>query len=346
MKEYRWRLFIDESGEFKSFHDRSCVVGFLGRAPTAMAEARVRYSVERSFPEIPWPLHANLLNQEAAWLLWLERSTRTSELKNVAHEILKQAPLPAKPLLQEARASLEEGREPDYRKLKRIRAELHNTVGYLNFREKAKARRNALFKLIHHTLRQDPEHSHITCVATLGDPPNAPGIPDPYLLGLSALLERTANLLAHTGGSHSVAIYAARRDVDDPTLGKRTPLNRSHLERAVADASFPNEAVRFTLDDVLPYAEATTGLVMADLLANRVWKMRSASLTQVHRSIEGLGAEPGLVGLSGCAATGLARALILQGSRAGLDQVGSLRPPWAREQAIQWIAVTHEEGKQ
>lgn len=345
MKEHRWRLFIDESGGFKSISDRSCVAGFLSRAPSTMAEARVRMSLERAFPELPWPLHASLLNHEVAWLFWLESSPENSTLKTLARQILSAAPAAAQPLLEDARARLKDGEEPDYDGLTQLRRYLQGIRHYPVFRECVQARRNAAFSLIQMTLRHDPENSHFTFVATLGEPVGNTITKDPYLSALVVLLERAANLLARTKNSHCVSIYAATRNVEDSTLGKTIRLNRAHIEQAVATAVFPTEKVRFTLDEVLPYSKATTGMMMADLLANRVWNMRSAGLAQVHQAIEMLGPEPTLLGLSGCATTGVARDEILRGPQAELASLSTVRPHWAQEQAAQWIEISRVEGQ-
>jgi len=346
MKEHKWRLFVDESGEFTSVNDRSCVVGFLSRVPTTMAEARVKVSVERAFPELPWPYHASYLNHEVAWLLWFESSPENSEMKVRARQILAAAPPVAQPLLDNSRSMLDDGEEPDYDELTKLREYLEAARGYLAFREQVYERRNRVFELIQKSLNSDPAGSHITVVAGLGSPIGEAIFDDHYLSALTVLLERTASLLARTNDSHSVATYVAQRGVKDPVIGRNINLNRSHLERATAAANFPKDRVRFTLDDVLPYRQGTTGLVMADLLANRVWNTRSASLAEVHEAIQMLGPDPTMLGLSGCAATGSARDELLKGSSAEPQRITKVQPSWAREQAAQWIDVLRKEGMQ
>lgn len=344
MNENRWRLFIDESGEFGKVDDRSCVVGFLSRAPTAMREARLKMGIQQAFPELPWPLHASYLNHEVAWLLWFDAAAHPSELRTLATQILSATPPAVQHLLEKARERLEEDEEPNFEDLNTLRTYLAGARDYLKFKEAIRARRNSVFQLIEESLTIDDSMTNITIVAALGAPVGGSLFDDHYLSALCGLIERTGNLLARTKNTHSVAICAARRGLRDPTIGKNVKLNRSHIETATARAVFPKDLVRFTLDEFLPYDVGRAGLVMADLLANRVWKMRSSKLSEVHSAIGALGVDSRVDGLSGCSTLGLARDEILRGKDAELSRLAGVEPLWGREQAIEWIEVLKKEG--
>ncbi len=343
MKEQKWQLFVDESGPFVHIEDRSCVLGFLSRAPTEIMQIRVQTSLEKVFPEIPWPYHANLLNRGVTWLFWAARTP--SALTHDACALLAGAPEQAQILIERVKEQLEGGQEPAYEHLTQIEKHLRFVDGFKPFCMAARERRNAFLRLLRYALEVDTPGTNCAVMATLGTPHGAAIARDPYLSGLTVLLERTAHALSLLGGTHIVDLHVATRNVLDPVLDTKVKLNRSHLEFASKNACFDLDKVRFSLNETLPFQHATAGLVLADILANRAYQMRSSSLQNLLDSLSDFGVQAIHTGLPFCASVGIARDEILQGPQADPEKLREVKPTWAREQAEAWIAAHKQEGK-
>jgi len=343
MREQRWQLFVDESGDFSHIEDRSCVVGFLSRAPSELAQERVRKSLHIAFPEVPWPYHAKLLHLKASWLFWAARTQ--SPLTFAAVRLFAAAPEGTKHLIRRIQGQLNDGKEPDYEDLTRMEELMRCEVGYRAFCYAAKERRNSLLRHLKLALEVDSLGTHRVVMAGLCSPHGEQIARDSYLSGLTVLLERTAQSLLLSGGTHQVALHVATRDVLDPVLGKEVLLNRSHLEFATQSARFRTERVRFSLNETLPFADATPGLMVADILANRALKVGTAHLMALHEALNSLGVQTCVGELSFCASTGVARDEVLLGPDSDIEKVKDVQPSWAREQAVAWISAAHVEGK-
>jgi len=339
----RWRLFIDESGDFDT--DTSIVVGVLVEQPAPSWEpARLRRALEAAAPGVPWPIHGWLTRRFGMYLLWdlleAERSGAATA------ESLRVCVRSCEKVRDEALERLRSGREPSRQTIDAIEdaikdaGEMHAFAG----------RRIATLEGIGRVLDAATAAGEVALVfAALAEAPAESK--DPYLHTLTTGLERAVDALAALPGSHEVRVHALGRHVLDPDLGANTPLHVRHVAacagEAVAAAGLGR--VRLVPERVAVYdIDVHPALVVADLLANRARRLvKDRGLVDLEgRIARTLRVPVRAAGLPLAAATGAPRVAVADARGGGAAAADDARahldaapPPWrwAREQAEAWI---------
>ena len=360
-----WVLYVDESGDFGE--DRfSCVVGLAMREQeSGELERRLRAAVESCFPLVPWPPHASRLNipvsRAAACLL-----------SDGGHEELRARCAPALEALRAARdeaalrgfwGSIRAGRMPAFVDLQLADAWLlvGTPEAYSPLRALSQLQMRRMGQVLC-ALSSAYGADDVFVVGSVLSGPGATPSQDGYLCCLEGLFGRLLALIDAEGVRQAVRFRVATRHIEDQTLGVRLPLNAKHVlgaaraARACAARLLDAEpGVRCVpLEHQTRYdARVHAGVVLADFLANRVYRVLRASGLSWHwpkledevRHRTGLApatrARRFDTVLPALAFEGSLQDWLMSGRVAGQPlPIGS--PRWAEEQARRWAEAAGE----
>ncbi len=377
--ETEWGLYLDESGQFDRDDEAVCIAGVLLQEPPSGEGDDILRGVYRRIDPIAWyPPHATDLRLPAWWVAaWVLASpaARVSHpaARTIEHATALCAASAAAPELAEMFSLLGRRRRPK-------RRPLASASTWLRRHHPAVARALSDLALDVERRYQDvagalldrfgPDRCFALAASDDGSespPPDGPS--DRYLALLVPLFERVFALLrARPAERHTVRVFAAERDVDDPVLGlgERRLLRPQDLSDCVRLAErFPFDApgsptdpwVRLVPMLTVPYEEvAPPGVVLADFVGNRCrrvlagrssWRdvQRELSLATrlpfeaTTRACEALGPRPTV------ASTGAPRVAIARAFASGENDlpVGGTTE-WRQEQARRWIEVASAVG--
>lgn len=367
-----WAFFVDESGGFDA-GEHVLVGGLLVRfGGDDEADSKLRSAIGAVFGRrLPWPLHANRLNQPA-YIALLEAY--------FAEQIGKPAPTDlddakvmdvairlrrvCRGTFEEALDSVRNGREIDMQTLRELRDNMPPELrGYL---EDVIRRRWARLASAMRNLAGDRSSPRIAGFwASECIPWAAASSPDPclpiqaerYLELLRLLLARVADTVVRWPGvRHEVVVHVLRPHFPrDAARSARWCLDRSEVDGLATSAGErAGGRVTFEVGDVVDLdAQTPAGLVAADLFCFRSLKiLREADHKPLNDAERGVRQVTGAFvrtkppGASHLAAAGESSARI-EAARAGRRDgkargAGSTRR-WASEQAEQWVAVFERE---
>lgn len=277
-----WQLFIDESGNFDDPDDRVVVAGWLlcsNDGPELVGF--LRDMLDRAFPLVPYPPHANRLRcvatRVAGMLMLMSKGVDVSGRRGVdvvrrgvaALEALDDDA--AREVLDEARA----GRSPSWRALRNASHALWHAnrsvaqrLGELHWHD---------MEVLRATLGSAPEGASRGLLAVEGGEAG-PG-EDRYLVLLETLIERALMLLREVTVRRRVWAQVLGRSLDVVAgVTRREHLRRRHVDQAIERAQrFSHLAtppggvpvVQVIATAPLGFDERThPGTVIADILSN------------------------------------------------------------------------------
>ena len=351
--EQSWNLFFDESGRFDDSHDDVVVAGLLVREDVeSFWASRLRATLERAVPALPWPLHTWLLYQPSYLVAvgaWLGDEVATERMGEPVAGHVRAAihllRLAAPGGLDTAVDSLARGCEPRKDDLDILQSALrtHQPGLFCLLRDDLLL----LLATVGRILRvcSSEPHAPVGAVnlvaageARRGDARRSSD-DDRYLCLLECAVERAASAVAQREGPAHIWVHALTRHVRDPLLGRAVPLHIRHLGPLCTRvrSEVAPERVRVVQASTPRYdADVRGALVLADLVANRSRHcLRHASLAAVHRQLGQKLPGPALTtstGLSHVACTGEPWDYLHRDGR-GERPTGRA---WAVTQALQW----------
>jgi hypothetical protein len=382
-----YNLYVDESGSFELPGQPSVVCGVLEDTSAGVDWKAARYELGRALPFFDYPHHAALLNSPSAWLSAVMRQVaplpsaapRDRALRRVcevAARSIHEVPSGQVAALDALRASVAEGRLPEFSTLSQVDAWLSNEQRRC-FRELASlvaGYRNQVqdtFRQLFHRYRR----GELVGVAALADVEGTSGADafsgialnavrlDAYVRALETLLERVLCLLRGGSGCR-VDLWVATRDVELRGYGP-IDLTRDALQQIAARAgTFPElsaahvaagnreTGVLFTpARGIVRFdAGAPMGLVLADFLSNRLHhRLRGHTRCSLANVCERVATALSLSMLAAPAnptatttlptlsADGRARSRIREAFAGGPAAAQGLNPLWNQEQAARWI---------
>jgi hypothetical protein len=301
----RWQLFVDETGRFGDVESPVACVGLLlARDHPEAQEHRLRLSLGRIAPQLPWPFHAAHLNLPVYYALG--RAAQAHPMDRVVLEGLRER---APELLGSVLDALARGRRPRYElvlQLDRLCAPHSRAYEEL---EKERARfRAAVLRHVRALTGAGPEGTEGTegpgrvllfCAAEASDAAAAPEIPDRfqvdsarYLALLETLLQRVVHVLARWPGGevHDVGAQVLTRDVSDIARGTRRRMCAADIEAILDRLGDGSERVRVRVEAVPDFTAAVHPMmVVADFAANRSYGVlaqgRRGCLTEVETQL-------------------------------------------------------------
>lgn len=352
MNVRRWRLYVDESGDFSDRDARCAVLGLLVEdGAEGFEHARLERALRAAAPDVPWPIHAWLTRKPAMYLLWpLLAAEKTDAVPPRAHAEALSWALHAHPgatgAYEAAMARLRRGRDPRLEDLETLQSALARASYLAPYTRARRATREALARVAAAAAQRSA--ASLAFVADAG----YDGDGDRYLDALTGLFERLTDALGAFEGAHEVRAHVLGRSVEEPTLGKRVPLHVRHVAAcaSAAGAALSQRQVR-VVPEVVSRFDASTdaALVLADHQVNRVAPLaaRAEALRALLASIVDTARMPAsLEGLTLAAAAGTPREVVTRArerelasyaeARRRLDQTPDPRP-WADEQALEWV---------
>lgn len=350
MNVRRWRLYVDESGDFGDRGARCAVLGLLvEEGAEGFERLRLERALREAAPGVPWPIHAWLTRRPAMYLLWpLFDAKRRGVAAPRSHVDARDAALGARPKARDAyersMEALGRGAGPAARDLHVLRRALTAADRCGRYKRKRRKTRQALARVVRAAARRSP--AFIAVFATAGHTVDER---DVYVDALTGLFERVRDTLAALPGPHTVRAHVLGRGI---VLGNgaRAQLRAEHVracaERAGAGSSrhvcIHAECVAVFDDQV------HAALVIADHLANRARPLLRDTvdlrgLENDVRTTTELGLS--LDALPLAASDGAPRALVARARDGELANVGRPRQlteddeprRWAREQALVWV---------
>lgn len=362
----RWRLFIDESGDFDGPRGAPVVGGFLIEdGSPALNGPRTRDALRRAAPWVRWPLHAWLLRRPVMHAVWARVASGAPEQAEAAAKALEAcASGPFAAAVGRTRA----GGEPSGEELDHLERRLR-TEGADAWRALARLSdgvRAAVLEVVQAIAGEERVWLVAASETQPDEPLEAPAeLPGPYIPMLATLLQRVADALLEVGGDHQVDVTPLTRGVVETAVGRRVPLHVRHVATAAADAVGATRTINSAGGSVrinpgLPArfdADVLPALVLADLAANSArYFLRRAfdPLGVVRAAIEDeLGARTAFPGARGghLAAAGAARRHVdaqRVGAAGGVGVGLTARPRdrrWAVEQAGVWAGIVRERSQ-
>lgn len=236
----RWKLYVDETGDFANRDGAVAVVGVLTREDALPPPALLRARLLAAVPWAPWPLHAAHLLHPMFYVLAREVAEASSApaYTDVAGA-LRDVGVGDEPLLARCRALVSAGKLPRIDELNTLAAHLDR-----DRRTRLRDRLGDDYWRLIRVLRQlcdaaAPDSLAISLVAAVEGSrgaamPASVDSPDPasvrYLSMLGALEERVLDILGSLPGeAHLVELHVMTRSVHDSALGTRTALHPRHL---------------------------------------------------------------------------------------------------------------------
>lgn len=372
----RWRLFIDESGSFDDPDQDVLSAGLLIRADTpGSSPAEIRHALQGAAPDLPWPLHASVLNRPVIFALAAHaRRQRTpaktggfpeprdhafDELADRTVTLLA-ATLPAE--VAHLLDALGAGGRIDWSQLRRVDSHLRAAEPATYERLASKVRSawwivGRLIAQLAEAAQGAGDEDSGVLVVSCGETCNGDAAPAAdsaaawgsrrYFALLACLLRRTVDMLERRPGRHEVRLQVLSRPIIDPLLQKKVQLHIRHVGDIVRSAVHGSgERVRIVPERVPFFNEGTDAtLVLADFVANRCLPfLRPATVPlaaveeRLSRNLNAI-LRSGTPPLSHLAATGRAQVHI-DSARLGAQDPVDLDAPglrrWACDQARQW----------
>lgn len=357
----RWKLYVDESGDFSNRDQAVAVAGWLVRRdnPAARPDALLR-SLLPLAPEPLWPFHHRDLNFAAAWAIGAlaaqDQGLAVPEqpglpslaaLGTSLHASVRGMPMAV--LFKSWRRSPHGSWEGAHQGLRTLDSIWRDTspedyASALAWVRAHEGRVSGLLRQVRAEALATPDCLLVAAGETArGDavPPPRGATTDRYLGVLGCLLQRVRALLDRVDGTHEVEV-----DVLDRTVSWRGREARltSDILVALADSVAVPLGERTTLRFVVSRWEPglAPGLVVADFLANRARRMleSNASLQTVEnaaRATTGLATRAGVPPRSALAATGGPWAWVVDlAERLAPLPLRPVNKRWVVDQAREW----------
>jgi hypothetical protein len=287
----RWRLFIDESGDFKRSDADPIVAGvLLGEGPAECDETWIRQILIKELPFIPWPFHGWVTRRPLMYALWPEVRVNNSApgTEDAAKKALKLLQDRAPELLQKVLDQTKTGdpkKRGDVKALERI-VQRFDRESFKCLEACMKRARNRLRKTAQLVGRSSAATIIVAAEGERGDAIPESGGGDRYLNLLEALLQRAADALLERKEDKAVEyelrIHVLTRYVMEPVLGRQIPLRAQDVGRVAGEGiGAPNRTLSRGLATVRLVPEQSSnwiddlraGLVLADYVSNEavIW---------------------------------------------------------------------------
>jgi hypothetical protein len=270
-----WVLFIDESGDFDSEHDRVCVGGLLAPDEILQIDGKTwRQALGKIVWAPAWPPHATELNQPAGllamWLVserqWRPRGVERSTLEAAERLIDEHPDPPAREFLRLAR---ERHRMPGWETLVAVSPVLAREPAVFGGLNAGVARLGRSMAQLIGQLDEALRHRCSLVMAFESRPEHLEHAR--YLSVLEAAIERAVMLVATRSERHQLDLTVAARGV---RLGpeEERQLSSGDLADASRGARVLPGSASVEVKSGIPVefdANAPAGLVLADWLCNR-----------------------------------------------------------------------------
>jgi hypothetical protein len=252
MKEQRWELYVDESGNFSCSEDEVVVAGLLVNTEQAGLDGReIAQAVQAELPHIPLPLHYSFLKRLGyslfCYVSALDNKTThhirhlTPERIDAYEQALRIVSSKARKTLDEMTLKLRKGKS-----LNVYYNEMCSWEGMLRscptLKEKLEDYKDSDLATIRHCLHSlcaDEQQPYVILLFSAEESLASAALPhqDRYLLLLQNLIERAWQILQIRGYNNiRLEVKIATRDVFHPQLNKKVPLSTPLLNQMVTSS--------------------------------------------------------------------------------------------------------------
>jgi hypothetical protein len=355
-------LFVDESGNFDLDDGAIDVAGVLVEVGSPATQLETRARLQSVAPDVPWPLHASVLNRPLAYAVWAEASptSATTPAAKAAAKALR-AVEPQVWAAAVTRAKKGKSLKGAQRISLEAACSRHSAAAYGTLREHARETYRRVQAEIRAIAAENRSQLFVFPTGetkagdgrqdTLADEP----IEDTYRVLLCCLFQRVADALGKIEGTHTVDLRVLRRNVRTAS-GRVTALELSHVTEEASRALEPLKAAGQTSVVLHPVEvrefdhNVVAPFVLADFAANACLRPVSASLplSEVEPLIRdriGLQLFVGAERNTHLSAAGRAQRFVNMIRRergAGARLRAARLKTWAKQQATAWANLVVE----